>query len=90
MEKVTKLNKTNGELLLGFRLQNKLTQTDIGNLVGKDKREVSKWEKGYRAIPQSIIDTLNKKYKIKLKKTGKLMRGEVRKTALQEFLSRFI
>lgn len=72
------VDKKNGLLLLGFRKQNRMTQTELGLIVGKDKREVSHWEKGDRTIPQSIINLLNKKYRIRLKNTGKLMRTEIK------------
>lgn len=87
MKQVSKVDKKNGEILLGFRKQNKMTQTELGNVVGKDKRDVSKWEKGYITIPQSIIETLNKKYRLKLSNTGKLMKSEksVATSTVKEF-----
>ena len=72
MEKVTKENKRNGEILLGFRKQNKITQSELGNMIGRDSRDISKYEKGFRAIPQSAVDLLNDKYHLKLKSTGKV------------------
>lgn len=72
MEKVTKENKRNGEILLGFRKQNKITQSELGKMIGRDSRDISKYEKGFRAIPQSAVDLLNDNYHLKLKSTGKV------------------
>ena len=72
METITKENKRNGEILLGFRKQNKITQSELGKMIGRDSRDISKYEKGFRAIPQSAVDLLNDNYHLKLKSTGKV------------------
>lgn len=77
MEKVTKSNLKNGEILVGFRKQNKITQSELGKMVGLDSRDISKYEKGYRAIPQEAIDYLNSKYNLKLKSTGKVVKYKI-------------
>ena len=74
METVTKANKKNGEILLGFRKQNKMSQTEIAEIIGRDRRDISKYETGQRAIPQNSIEVLNKKYGLKLKSTGKVIK----------------
>ena len=75
-ESITKQNKRNGEILLGFRKQNSITQTELATMVGRDRRDISKYEKGYRAIPQIVIDYLNSEYHLKLKSTGKVVKAK--------------
>ena len=60
---------SNGLILRGFRKQNKLTQTEIGSVVGRSSKTVGHWETGYHNIPESIISILNKKYKLGLVST---------------------
>lgn len=74
MEKITKENKKNGEILIGFRKQNKMTQSELANILGRDRRDISKYEVGQRAIPQNSIDLLKKTYGLKLKSTGKVIK----------------
>ena len=76
MEKITKENKKNGEILLGFRKQNKLTQKALAEIIGRDQRDISKYEVGRRAIPQNSIDLLKEKYGLKLKSTGKVIHAK--------------
>ena len=60
------INEQNGLKLRGFRKQNGLSQSYIGEIVGKDFRTISRYELG-DAMPKSVIDILNKKYNLKLK-----------------------
>ena len=76
-EKITKSNLKNGEILVGFRKQNKITQAALGKMIGLDCRDISKYEKGYRAIPQEAVDYLNSKYNLKLKPTGKVVKYKI-------------
>jgi len=76
-DKVTKAQLKNGEILLGFRKQNKLTQSELGKIVGLDSRDISKYEKGLRAIPQEAVDVLNSTYNLKLKSTGKVVKYRI-------------
>lgn len=57
---------TNSQKLKGFRLQNKMSQTELGKIVGKNFRTISNYEKGYRSIPEDVITKLNKDYHLKL------------------------
>ena len=57
---------SNGLKLKGFRKQNKISQAELGNKVNRDYRTVSGWETGKSNIPDSIIHTLNKLYKLNL------------------------
>ena len=50
----------NGQRLKGLRKQNGYTQEYIGNLVGKDKRSISRYELGTTSMPSSVINILNK------------------------------
>lgn len=76
-EKITKSNLKNGEILVGFRKQNKITQATLGKMIGLDCRDISKYEKGYRAIPQEAVDYLNSEYNLKLKPTGKVVKYKI-------------
>ena len=60
----------NGQRLKGLRKQNGYTQEYIGNLVGKDKRSISRYELGTTSMPSSVISILNKKYNLGLKSTN--------------------
>ena len=62
----SKSTVSNGLILRGFRKQNKLTQADIGSVVGRSNKTVGNWETGFRNIPASIVSILNKKYKLGL------------------------
>lgn len=62
----SKSTVSNGLILRGFRKQNKLTQAQVGSVVGRTGKVVSKWETGVNNIPASIISILNKKYKLGL------------------------
>lgn len=57
---------SNGLKLKGFRKQNKMSQTDLGNKINRDFRTVSCWETGKSNIPDSVIYSLNKLYKLNL------------------------
>ena len=61
----------NGQRLKGLRKQNGYTQEYIGNLVGKDKRSISRYELGTTSMPSSVINILNKEYNLGLKSTKK-------------------
>ena len=76
-EKVTKSNLSNGKILAGFRKQNKITQSALGEMIGLDSRDISKYETGHRAIPQEAVDYLNSKYNLKLKSTGKVVNYKI-------------
>ena len=69
-EKVKKINKSNGSKLRGFRVQNKMSQPELGSIVGKNFRTISQYELGIHAIPEDIIIKLNKEYHLKLQSTG--------------------
>ena len=76
-EKVTKSNLSNGKILAGFRKQNKITQSALGEMIGLDNKDISKYETGHRAIPQEVVDYLNSKYNLKLKSTGKVVNYKI-------------
>lgn len=76
-EKITKSNLSNGKILAGFRKQNKITQSALGEMIGLDSRDISKYETGHRAIPQEAVDYLNSKYNLKLKSTGKVVNYKI-------------
>ena len=74
MESVNQAYLKNGQILTGFRKQNKMTQADLGKIIGRDSRDISKYETGLRPIPQAAVDYLNTTYKLKLKSTGKVVK----------------
>lgn len=84
-KKSSKSTVSNGLILRGFRKQNKLTQAEIGTVVGRSGKTVGHWETGYHEIPESIVSILNKKYKLGLttkssKKTVKEVIDSVKTT----------
>ena len=74
MESVNQAYLKNGQILTGFRKQNKMTQAELGKIIGRDSRDISKYETGLRPIPQAAVDYLNTTYKLKLKSTGKVVK----------------
>jgi transcriptional regulator with XRE-family HTH domain len=74
MESVNQAYLKNGQILTGFRKQNKMTQAELGKIIGRDSRDISKYETGLRPIPQAAVDYLNSTYKLKLKSTGKVVK----------------
>lgn len=75
VEVATKANLANGKILLGFRKQNKMSQSELGKIINRDSRDISKYETGMRPIPQDAVDFLNAQYKLKLKATNKVVKG---------------
>lgn len=65
------VDKKNGEILLGFRKQNRMTQAELGEILGRNFRDISKYEKGLLPIPQEVVTLLNKRFKLRLKSTNK-------------------
>lgn len=49
--------KQKSSMLRAIRIANNLTQTDVGNIVGKTRFEISRWENKFNP-PQEIIDIL--------------------------------
>jgi len=50
--------------LRGYRYRENLTQADLGNLLGIDQSNISKMERGTRAIGKAIAKKLAKLFKI--------------------------
>ena len=73
-------NLLNGKKLKGFRQQNKMSQNDLGLIIGKNFRTVSSYEKGYYSIPNDIIEKLNKEYHLRLQKPEKVVKKVVKNT----------
>lgn len=60
---VTDLEKTMGEVLKELRIQNGLTQEEVGNIIGVQKSAIQKYEKGdVENIKRSSIEKLAKYY----------------------------
>lgn len=73
-------NLLNGKKLKGFRQQNKMSQNDLGSIIGKNFRTVSNYEKGHCSIPETIIEKLNKEYHLRLQKPEKVVKKVVKNT----------
>lgn len=73
-------NLLNGKKLKGFRQQNKMSQNDLGSIIGKNFRTVSYYEKGHYSIPNDIIEKLNKEYHLRLQKPEKVAKKVVKNT----------
>lgn len=58
---------TNGQKIRGFRKQNKMSQSELGAIVGKSYRTVCSYELGTISVPNSVVSILNSKYKLGLK-----------------------
>ena len=53
-----------GAQLKMFLKQIKLTQTELGEAVGKDQQRASKWIKGELKIPQDVLAQLHEKFNL--------------------------
>lgn len=58
---------TNGQKIRGFRKQNKMSQSELGAIVGKSYRTICSYELGTISVPNSVVSVLNSKYKLGLK-----------------------
>lgn len=61
------LTSTNGQKIRGFRKQNKMSQSELGAIVGKSYRTICSYELGTISVPNSVVSVLNSKYKLGLK-----------------------
>lgn len=47
-----------GDNIRKYRKQNKLTQTELGKLIGKTESSIRKYERGYVIIPLDVLDKI--------------------------------
>ena len=78
---------SNGAKLRKFRLKQGMSQSELAAIVGRGNRDISKYEKGLREIPQAVVEYLNKKYHTKLEPTGKVVKGRVDYPHAEDFTS---
>jgi len=68
---MSSVDVNNGTKLIGFRKQNGLSKEEVCEIIGYKPTQLYRFEKGYVAMPESVIKLLNSKYNLKLKPTSR-------------------